>query len=76
MPSIRIRNVPAEVIAALQRRAFRNERSLEGEILYLLGQIAREEPPPVPLSPLQLKLSQASPLTTWHRGEIYGDDGR
>jgi plasmid stability protein len=77
MPAIQIRDVPAEVIAALKRRASRNERSLEGELRYLLAKIAREEPPSTPLPPLQLKLSQApSSTTTWSREEIYGDDGR
>jgi plasmid stability protein len=76
MPAVQIRDVPPEVIAALKRRAARHERSLEGELRYLLVVIAREEPPPPPLPPLHLKLSQASPPTTWSREEIYGDDGR
>ncbi len=38
--------------------------------------IAREEPQPTPLPAIELKLSQASPPTTWRREEIYGDDGR
>jgi len=76
MPAIQIRDVPAEVIAALKRRASRHERSLEGELRYLLAAIAREEPPSTPLPPLQLKLSQAPSSTTWSREEIYGDDGR
>jgi plasmid stability protein len=77
MPAIQIRDVSPEVIAALKRRAARNERSLEGELRYLLGAIAREEPPPGPLPPIQLKLSRGAALpTTWRREEIYGDDGR
>jgi plasmid stability protein len=76
MPAIQIRDVPPDVIAALKRRAARHERSLEGELRYLLATLAREELPPPPLPPLQLKLSQASPPSTWRREEIYGDDGR
>jgi plasmid stability protein len=76
MPAIQIRDVPLEVIAALKRRAARHERSLEGELRYVLASIAREEPPPLPLPPLGLKLSQASPPSTWRREEIYDDDGR
>ncbi|MFY9823000.1 MAG: hypothetical protein WAM82_16580 [Thermoanaerobaculia bacterium] len=76
MPAVQIRDVPPEVIAALKRRAARHERSLEGELRYVLAAMAREEPPPLPLPPLHLKLSQASPPTTWGREEIYGDDGR
>jgi plasmid stability protein len=78
MPAIQIRDVPAEVITALKRRAARNERSLEGELRFLLAAIAREEPSAVPLPPLQLKLAPApsSATATWSREEIYGDDGR
>lgn len=76
MPAVQIRDVPPEVIAALKRRAVRHERSLEGELRYILAAIAREEPPGAPLPPLNLKLSQASPPGTWSREEIYGDDGR
>jgi len=76
MPAVQIRDVPSEVVAALKRRAARHERSLEGELRLILASIAREEPPSPPLPPLQLKLSQASPPTTWGRDEIYGDDER
>jgi plasmid stability protein len=76
MPAVQIRDVSPEVIAALKRRAARHERSLEGELRYILAAIAREEPPPPPLPPIELKLSQASPSTNWSREEIYGDDGR
>ena len=76
MPAIQIRDVAPEVIAALKRRAARHERSLEGELRYILAVLAREEPPPPPLPAIELKLSQASPPTTWSREEIYGDDGR
>jgi plasmid stability protein len=76
MPAVQIRDVSPEVIAALKRRAARHERSLEGELRYILAVVAREEPPPLPLPPMDLKLSQASPSTDWRREEIYGDDGR
>lgn len=76
MPAVQIRDVSPEVIAALKRRAARHERSLEGELRHILAAIAREEPSPGPLPPIELKLSQASPPTSWRREEIYGDDGR
>jgi plasmid stability protein len=76
MPVIQIRDVPPEVIAALKRRAARHERSLEAELRYILASLAGEGPPPAPLPPLRLKLSQASPVMTWSREEIYGDDGQ
>jgi plasmid stability protein len=76
MPAVQIRDVSPEVIAALKRRAARNERSLEGELRHILAVIAREEPSSSPLPPLSLRLSQASPPSTWRREDIYGDEGR
>lgn len=76
MPALQIRDVAPDVIAALKRRAARNERSLEGELRYILASIAREEPQSTPLPPLTLKFSQAVPAGTWSREEIYGDEGR
>lgn len=76
MAAVQIRDVSPEVIAALKRRAARHERSLEGELRYILTAIAREEPPSPPLPQIELKLSQASSPTHWSREEIYGDDGR
>jgi plasmid stability protein len=76
MAALQIREIAPEVVAALERRAARNERSLEGELRHILSMIAREEAPPPPLPPLHLKLSQASPPTAWRREDIYGDDGR
>jgi plasmid stability protein len=76
MAAVQIRDLSPDVIAALQRRAERHERSLEGELRHILSVIAREEPAPPPLPPLDLKLSSASSDAGWHREEIYGDDGR
>jgi plasmid stability protein len=75
MPAVQIRKVSPEVIAALKRRAARNERSLEGELRHILAAIAWEEPPLPPLPPIELNLSRASSATTWRREEIYGDLG-
>jgi plasmid stability protein len=76
MPAVQIRDIPPEVIAALKRRAARHRRSLEGELRDILAVLARNEPSPPPLAPLDLKFSKASTSTTWRREEIYGDDGR
>jgi hypothetical protein len=78
MPAIQIRDVPPEVIAALKQRAARHERSLEGELRYILSAIARQEPASLPLPPLRLNLSESGPsnTSTWRREEIYDDDGR
>jgi len=76
MSAVQIRDVAPEVLAALKRRAARHERSLEGELRYILAVIALEEPPPPPLPAIELLLSQASPSGNWSREEIYDDDGR
>lgn len=76
MPAIHVRDVPEEVLDALKRRAKRHERSLQKELRHLLAQIAREEPPGEPLPPIELRMSSASPTSSWRRDEIYEDDGR
>lgn len=76
MPAIHVRNVPAEVVDALKRRAARHERSLQRELRHLLAEIARQEPSGAAPPPIELKLSEAAPTTPWRREEIYGDDGR
>lgn len=76
MPAIHVRDVPDEVLAALKRRAARHERSLQRELRQLLCAVAQEEPGGEPLAPIELKLSDARPTSSWGREEIYGDDGR
>ena len=79
MPAIHIRNVPAEDLDALKRRAARHQRSLQAELRVILAKIAREEPRVEPLPPLELHLSESrddDSDRTWRRVDIYGDDGR
>lgn len=76
MPAVHVRDVPPEVLTALKRRARRHHRSLQGELRELLSAVAREERLTEPSPPLALRLSAASPSTSWGREEIYGDDGR
>ena len=76
MPAIHIRDVPEEVIDALKRRAAGHHRSLQMELRHILDAIAREEPEPKILPPIELELSKAKPKGTWGRDEIYDDDGR
>ena len=75
MPALHIRDVPSDVLAALKRRAAREQRSLQGELRYLLAQIARDEPPEEPRAALRLHMSEARE-GRWNREEMYGDDGR
>lgn len=76
MPAVHVRDVPEEVLDALKRRAARHERSLQRELRHLLTAIAREEPTGEPLPSIELKLSDASPTSSWRREEVYEDDGR
>lgn len=75
MPALHIRDVPSDVLDALKRRAQREQRSLQGELRYLLTQIARDEPPVEPRAALRLHMSEAHE-GSWSREEMYGDDGR
>jgi plasmid stability protein len=43
MPALHIRNVPTDVLEALRRRAKRNGRSLNTEVLRLLAENAESE---------------------------------
>lgn len=73
MPAIHVRDVPAEVLDALKRRARRHHRSLQKELRQILLTVAGDEPA-APLPPLELHLSDASPTGTWSRDELYADD--
>jgi plasmid stability protein len=76
MPALHVRDLPADVLRALKRRAARHHRSLQGELRHLLQQIAEREAPAEALPPIELHLSTASGEGSWSREEIYGDDGR
>lgn len=76
MPAIHVRDVPEEVLAALKRRAARNDRSLQGELRQVLAKAALEETAGPAFPPLVLEMSSAAGDSTWRREDIYGDDGR
>jgi Antitoxin FitA-like, ribbon-helix-helix len=76
MPAVHIRDLPPDVLEALKRRARQNQRSLQGELRRILMKVAEADASLDPLPPLQLKLSQAAPRSSWSREEIYGADGR
>jgi plasmid stability protein len=76
MPAVLIRDLPPAVLDALKRRAARQHRSLQKELVHLLTAAAEEAPPEEPLPPLRLRLSRARPRSKWRREELYGDDGR
>jgi plasmid stability protein len=43
MPSLSIKDVPESLLVAIRRRAARNHRSLQGELMALIAQAASEE---------------------------------
>ena len=48
MPNLSIKNAPEEVVERLRRRAERNHRSLQGELLAIIEAAVREERPATP----------------------------
>jgi hypothetical protein len=77
MHALHIRDVPDEVVAALQRSARMNRRSLQGELLFLLDEAARRAPPADPPPPLVLMVSEApAAADRWSRDALYDDDAR
>ncbi|GMU55668.1 MAG: hypothetical protein AMXMBFR33_48140 [Candidatus Xenobia bacterium] len=77
MPAIHIRDVPAEVLAALKRRAASNHRSLQMELRLALLRLAEDSPPPPAREPMKLHFAAGDAKSSdWSREEIYGDDGR
>lgn len=44
MPTLSIKNVPAEVVEGLRRRAERHHRSMQGELMALICQAVGAEP--------------------------------
>ncbi|MCH7227995.1 FitA-like ribbon-helix-helix domain-containing protein [Haloferula sp. A504] len=72
MKSLHIREVPEETVERLKRRAARHHRSLQGELLTLLEEAAREviEPEPDEFALLTVK---AGGRQNWTREAIYED---
>ena len=48
MPNLSIKDVPEEIAEALRRRAARNHRSLQGELMALIHQAVQPAGPGVP----------------------------
>lgn len=76
MAAFQVSDFYPKILAALQRRGARHERSSEEGLHSILAAIAHEEPSSVPLPAIELELSRASPSTSWRREDIYGDDER
>lgn len=76
MPAIHVRELSDDVLDALKRRAKAHHRSLQGEVLSILEEAAKQAPPSVALEPLRLTMARGSSAGTWRREEIYDDEGR
>ena len=78
MPAIHVRDVPEEILASLRRRAASHGRSLQRELLEILGSAAKAAPGPDLRPPIRLRMAdgEGESETAWRREEIYEDDGR
>jgi len=76
MKSLLIRDLSEEMIEQLKARARRHHRSLQKEVLVLLGEAALMSPPEGDEAHLKLHLTQSGSQAPWSREEIYGSDGR
>jgi len=76
MPAVKVRDIPPEVLQALERRAAAHQRSLEGELLLILTEAAFEAPPAELLEPLRLHMAKGVTQGAWRREDLYDDDGR
>ena len=76
MKSIHIRLVHPDTLAALKRLARRHHRSLQGELLTILDQAARQAPPEHEEDELSLITVETGATSTWPRDELYDDQGR
>ena len=80
MSALHIRDVPQHVIAALKKRAVANQRSLEGELRYILQvTVARDllaSNDAEERNPLGLNTVQVGSSSSFSREEIYDDDTR
>ena len=76
MPGVHVRDVPAETLRALSRRAKAHHRSVQGEIRAILDAAARAAPPEQGYPPIRLKHVEVGSDAPWTREDIYGDRGR
>ena len=74
MKSVHIRDIPAQTLERLKRRAKLHHRSLQGE-LHAILESAAELPVPEEESAFRL-LTVAVGGEGWSREEIYGDEAR
>jgi plasmid stability protein len=76
MPSLNVRNLSVEVLEALKRRARAHHRSLNGEVMAILEEAARNVPPAEGHPPIRLHHVSVGGRDPLRREELYGDEGR
>lgn len=75
MKSLHIRGVPEHTVDRLKRRAARHHRSLQGELLALLEEAAKQSPTSDEEA-FELLTVRTCGQQHWTREEIYEDDAR
>jgi plasmid stability protein len=76
MPALHIRDVPAETIAALKRRASRRGHSVQQELREILERVAVEPVSGARPRRLELRTVATGRSGTFQRDDFYGDDDR
>jgi plasmid stability protein len=64
------------MLYALRERAAAHGRSIEQEVLEILGAATAEPTSRPTAGPIQLATARTSTISTWRRRDIYDDDGR
>lgn len=75
MPAIHVRDVPADVLAALKERAARGGRSMQKEVLAILIRAAQDPLPPQKVAPIELRTTKAGGRQAFDRESMYDDAG-
>jgi plasmid stability protein len=73
MKSLHIRDVPEPTIARLKRRALLHHRSLQGELIFVLEEAARQIPQEEPAE-FSLNTVRTNGTQNWSREAIYESD--
>lgn len=76
MPGIHIRDLPAETLQALRRRARAHHRSVQGELRAILDEAARAAPPEEGYPPIRLCQVEVGGDRPWTRDDFYDDTAR
>ena len=76
MPALHVRDIPAETVAALKRRAARHGHSVQQELREVLAKAAAESPDGARPHPLKLRTVSTGHREAFDRADFYDDDER